>query len=246
MCDVTERVCHAGPTRDAASFLNPDHRQQPARQMASNIPDETLHEVLSHAVRVYSFTHNLEFGGPYGSHSPTTNALLVCKRWLRVATPVFYQYVRVANAKQMQKLAQTLRAHPQLGLMIRGLYLSGGYGINLYAVARHAPNIQDLFICPNMTSKDSNAGFLRALSLLKPKRLHVGCENGPSRSVKVQQLRQALLRGVQEWTTLVSPRYISVTLSKSESGAPIPAGSPLSPSLVGCLEEYSRIEGALG
>lgn len=162
---------------------------------------------------------SLEYDGAPRWHSPPANELLVCKRWLRVATHIFYQCVKVENAKQMRKLAKTLRAHPQLGNLVRSLHISGGYGIDLYAVARHAPHIENLFIYPHMMSKDSNAGFIRALPHLKPKRLYVGSDYGSPHNVKEQQLREALRKGVREWSTLVGlAPYVNCGFAKSHPG----------------------------
>lgn len=135
---------------------------------------------------------------------PLPHALLVCKRWLRVGTPIYYQTIELANIKQVRKLALTFRTNPSLGLLVRNLRLTGGYGVGLQDVVQRTPNVQALYIYPVILAIHNNAGLIRALQLLNPKELYIANESNKHYNKKVQDLQKALLKGVREWTALAS------------------------------------------
>ncbi|KAI0768901.1 hypothetical protein BC629DRAFT_1270416, partial [Irpex lacteus] len=117
--------------------------------MVDRLPEEILREILKPLFHV-SPEHFREQPSSFLRTRPSfprsPSVLLVCKRWLRVATPLFYECLQIKSDKAVEGLAETLLATPALGQYIRRLRLEGGYGRKLLTVVKHAPNIRVLSI----------------------------------------------------------------------------------------------------
>ncbi|KAI0700094.1 hypothetical protein BC835DRAFT_480454 [Cytidiella melzeri] len=142
--------------------------------MASNCPEEILCDILKHAFHVSIVDNFIEDRSLYKPrlHRPS-HLLLVCKQWLRIATPFLYETVEVSSEKEMEKLGAVLRSHSALGRMIRHLRLNGGYGQHLYPLAKLAPKVRVLGVYVSVQSKESNARLVRALACWKPTELYL-------------------------------------------------------------------------
>ncbi|KAJ7366540.1 hypothetical protein DFH08DRAFT_834739 [Mycena albidolilacea] len=143
--------------------------------MGDNIPDEILSEILSPALRVPDEMFSVmtsEKNSPFHSKSESSSAfLLVCKSWLRVATPLLYNVVVLRSKGQAQALAGVLTANPVLGKFIRKLRLEGGYAISMFKILQEAPNISDIFLTLNIKTPDNVCGLCRGLQLIQPIRI---------------------------------------------------------------------------
>ncbi|KAK7020336.1 hypothetical protein R3P38DRAFT_3197662 [Favolaschia claudopus] len=97
----------------------------------SSVPEEILAEILSRILNVPDemFSDTSEIS-PFAGSSQSVCALLrlgVCKRWLRVATPLLYGTVVIRSKGQANALATVLREQ-NLGRFVRNLRLEGGFG----------------------------------------------------------------------------------------------------------------------
>ncbi|KZP08651.1 hypothetical protein FIBSPDRAFT_665027, partial [Athelia psychrophila] len=72
--------------------------------------------------------------------------LLVCKRWLRISTPLLYSAVIIRSKAQVTALARTLGENNLFGLQIRKIRVEGGYTAPLKHVIKLAPNLTHFFL----------------------------------------------------------------------------------------------------
>ncbi|KZP07022.1 hypothetical protein FIBSPDRAFT_701176, partial [Athelia psychrophila] len=72
--------------------------------------------------------------------------LLVCKRWLRISTPLLYSAVIIRSKAQVAALARTLSENNLFGLQIRKIRIEGGYNAPLKHVIDLAPNLTHFFL----------------------------------------------------------------------------------------------------
>lgn len=183
--------------------------------MDSQIPDEILGEILQHGLSVSPvdqiLTQSLFPGAPVkypecthsGKALPQPDLLLVCKRWLRVGSPLFYHSVRLANKPQVRKIASTFDTNPSLALMVCNLRLAGGYGQELEAVMKHLTRLNQLSISI-FTDSGGYIGLTRGLTHVNPTYLYIiditGLHKPPCKTIM-----QALCEAAPGWTNLVSP-----------------------------------------
>ncbi|KAJ7177652.1 hypothetical protein C8R46DRAFT_810000, partial [Mycena filopes] len=112
------------------------------------LPDEIISEILSPALKVsderFSDTSDVS---PFSKYELSTSAyLVVCKDWLRVATPLLYNIVVLRSRSQANALEKVLASHPEFGAFIRKLRLEGGYGMAMHTILKAAPNVTDVFL----------------------------------------------------------------------------------------------------
>jgi hypothetical protein len=172
--------------------------------MAHKLPDEILKEILSQPLivtdEVFAATG---FASPFASHvQSSSSVLVVCKRWLRIATPLLYNFVVLRSTAQAQALAHVLQSNPSLGSFIRRLRVECGFGMAMNKILKLAPHITHLFVSLAIYSADSVSGLCRAIPRINPtrhcaqsKRLH---------NSHVRQLVDTLCRCIQTWKNLVS------------------------------------------
>ncbi|KAK7014212.1 F-box domain-containing protein [Favolaschia claudopus] len=171
------------------------------------LPDELISEILSPALKIpdelFSDTKNIS---PFATYGESTSAyLLVCKSWLRVATPLLYNVVVLRSKAQAKALATALSANSQLGHFIKKLRVEGGFGPPMQNILRCSPNVTDLFLTLDIYSSDNTGGLCRGLSLVNPSRfiLHQDSRHKPLDNKAVSQLLATLSKCVVKWTNLV-------------------------------------------
>jgi hypothetical protein len=173
----------------------------------NSLPDEIISEILSPALKVsdevFSDTSDVS---PFAKYSESTSAyLLVCKSWLRVATPLLYNTVVLRSKAQAKALSVALSGNEQLGQFIKKLRVEGGYGQPMHTILKCSPNISDLFLSLAIYSSDNTSGLCKGLSLINPTRLILrDSERGRSLENKVvSQLLDALSKSIPKWDRLV-------------------------------------------
>ncbi|KAJ7154462.1 hypothetical protein C8R46DRAFT_960497, partial [Mycena filopes] len=116
--------------------------------MADTLPDEIISEILSPALKVPEHLFaNLASKSPFAKYSVSSSAaLLVCKAWLRVATPLLYNVVVLRSKGQARALHDALRTNRELGRFIKRLRVEGGFANTMQLILEYAPNITDLFL----------------------------------------------------------------------------------------------------
>ncbi|KAK7001561.1 F-box domain-containing protein [Favolaschia claudopus] len=138
------------------------------------LPDEIISEILSPALKVPDelFSDPSDVS-PFATYSPSTSAyLLVCKDWLRVATPLLYHVVVLRSKSQANALEKVLRANPEFGRFIKKLRVEGGYGAAMQTILEAAAStLRDLFLSLGIWSPDSTSGLCKALPRINPHRV---------------------------------------------------------------------------
>ncbi|KAK7001539.1 F-box domain-containing protein [Favolaschia claudopus] len=170
------------------------------------LPDEIISEILSPALNVsderFAATERIS---PFATYSVSSSAyLLVCKAWLRVATPLLYRVVVLRSTSQANALEETLQDHPELGRFIKKLRVEGGYGPAMHTILQAAPNIQDLFVSLSIWSTDRTAGLRNGLALLNPRRVIIDDPSArdPPHNKQLDNLMQTLWACIRTWDNL--------------------------------------------
>ncbi|KAJ6584672.1 hypothetical protein B0H19DRAFT_1106021 [Mycena capillaripes] len=173
--------------------------------MANHLPDEIVSEILSPALKVGDEVFSdTSLSSPFAVYSESSSAfLLVCKAWLRVATPLLYHVVVLRSKAQAAALDIALRGNPLLGRFIKKLRVEGGYGSAMLKIIKAAPNVTDLFISVNIWSADNVSGLIRGLPLMDPNRvvLYDTPYHG-ARNKNSQILLETLCKCLKEWENL--------------------------------------------
>ncbi|KAF7314056.1 F-box domain-containing protein [Mycena chlorophos] len=184
----------------------------PSNMLGTPLPDEIVSEILSlSALRVPddAFADNYSETSPFATYTESTSAyLLVCKSWLRVATPLLYNVVVLRSQAQAQALALTLSKNTgksdDLGRFIKKLRVEGGYGTSMHTILQLSPNITDLFVSFDILADDATDGLCLGLPLINPTRLilqydwHRDQYNQPANA-----LVQTLINCVEHWDRLI-------------------------------------------
>ncbi|KAJ7160941.1 hypothetical protein C8R46DRAFT_1353630 [Mycena filopes] len=132
----------------------------------------------------------------------TSVLLVVCKSWLRVATPLLYNVVVLRSKAQAQALAATLTANPALGAFTRKLRVEGGYAISMLKILQTSKNITDLCLSVDVTSSDNACGLCRGLPLLDPVRIILTKTSFNRISPNAQKLLDVIEKCIPTWKKL--------------------------------------------
>jgi hypothetical protein len=171
-----------------------------------SLPDEIISEILSPALKVSDEVfRDTSAVSPFSNYSESTSAyLLVCKSWLRVATPLLYNVVILRSKAQAKALSLALSGNEELGQFIKKLRVEGGYGTPMLAILKHSPNISDLFVSLEIYSTDNTNGLCKGLELINPTTLILRERRGKLVENKmVSQLLDALSKSIPKWDRLV-------------------------------------------
>ncbi|KAK7047002.1 F-box domain-containing protein, partial [Favolaschia claudopus] len=167
------------------------------------LPDEIISEILSPALKVpdYKFS-SLGPKSPFAKYSVSSSAaLLVCKAWLRVATPLLYNVIVIRSKAQGRALEDALRTNPDLGRFIKKLRVEGGFGSSMHTILKCATNVTDIYLSLQIHSSDSSAGLAMGLPLINPQRLIIFDDrNNPLKNKAVLQLMATLTVCAPKWS----------------------------------------------
>ncbi|KAJ7052190.1 hypothetical protein C8F01DRAFT_1236526 [Mycena amicta] len=136
------------------------------------LPDEIVSQILTPALIVFDDAFSDTSATTFASNTHSTSAyLVVCKSWLRVATPLLYNFVILRSTAQAIALADVLGRNKDFGRFIKKLRVKGGYGLAMHTILELAPRITDLFLSLEIWSPDSTEGLCTGLNLINPTRL---------------------------------------------------------------------------
>lgn len=193
----------------------------PLSQQRIQLPEELLREILA-----YDLVMSPDiFAGPYFSagrngqltlletmskktspsnsqRSQPVDILLVCKQFLRVATPLLYEAITIRCASQMQSLAAALHVSPELGKLIKRLSATDGFGAEFLRVTTCTPNLHTVGLTIDIGSSRSVKGLITALPSLNPKCFLFMSRYYPENR-NVETVRDALERAIPRWHSLV-------------------------------------------
>ncbi|KAJ6615816.1 hypothetical protein B0H10DRAFT_39553 [Mycena sp. CBHHK59/15] len=138
--------------------------------------------------------------------------LLVCKDWLRVATPLLYHTVVLRTKAQSETLQAVLQVNKPFGLFIKKLRVEGGFGPAMHTILAAAPNVTDLFFTLQIWGPDNATGLARGMSLINPRRLilmdgnrRLGRDGDkPKKNKQVSLLIDALVAAIPTWNKLTT------------------------------------------
>ncbi|KAK7024061.1 F-box domain-containing protein [Favolaschia claudopus] len=172
----------------------------------NSLPDELISEILSPALKVADHVFsNTSHVSPFAAYGESTSAyLLVCKSWLRVATPLLYSVVVLRSKAQAKALAAALSGNPELGRFIKKLRVEGGFGPAMQTVLRCSPNVTDLFLTLEIYSSDNVGGLCKGLGFINPSNLILqNFRHKPLNNKMVSQLLKGLSQALRKWDQLV-------------------------------------------
>lgn len=173
---------------------------------ANSLPDEIISEILSPALKVadsvFSDTSDVS---PFSNYSESTSSyLLVCRSWLRVATPLLYHVVVLRSKAQAKALAGALLMNNALGQFIKKLRVESGYGLPMHTILQCAPHVSDLYLSLQIFSSDSTSGLCMGLQLVNPTRLILQDKtHHPLRNKMSLKLVEAVAQALPKWDRLV-------------------------------------------
>ena len=181
------------------------------------LPEELLREILSYIFHLSpeSFCgsrtrwHSLAQPVPYYQRRSTCQDLiLVCKSWLRIATPLLYESLAVRTPEHVATVATLLKATPSLGRAVKQLKVFGGYGKDMGILASTCPNVDTLYVYVSVKSDASIVGIKKVLLALSPTRLYLE-EYRAYSNKKVDELHQLIGTQFTKWAHLVSSMPLS-------------------------------------
>ncbi|KAJ7649572.1 hypothetical protein DFH06DRAFT_1208529 [Mycena polygramma] len=143
-------------------------------EFSPSLPDEVISEILSPALKVPDdmFAHNDSEISPFATYNGSSSAvLLVCKAWLRVATPLLYNVVVLRSKAQAKALERTLIQDRDLGRWIKKLRVEGAYGTPMRTILQSSPNVTDFFLSLDISAADNTSGLCTGLPFINPIRV---------------------------------------------------------------------------
>ncbi|KAJ7747006.1 hypothetical protein B0H16DRAFT_1421400 [Mycena metata] len=174
---------------------------------AAALPDELISEILSPALKVSDevFADTTRVSPFADPDSESTSAyLLVCKSWLRVATPLLYSVVVLRSKSQAKALGLAFSKNKSLAQFVKKLRVEGGFGAPLGTILKCSPNIADLFLTFRIWADDSTAGLCKGLSLISPTRLILQLDGKQTGNKTVANLEDSLLEAIPKWDRLTA------------------------------------------
>nr|GAT55327.1 predicted protein [Mycena chlorophos] len=171
---------------------------------APPLPDEIISLIISPVLKISDESFmNLSPDSPFATFAQSTSALLVvCKAWLRVATPLLYGVVVIRSKAQAAALQVALKSNPELGQLIKKLRVEGGFGAPMRHVLRAAPNVQDLLLFMALWSDDSALGICDGLDSIDPSRLILHDTHGVGPNKNNMQLSRKIASCLTSWNNL--------------------------------------------
>ncbi|KZV92927.1 hypothetical protein EXIGLDRAFT_836082 [Exidia glandulosa HHB12029] len=174
--------------------------------MALKLPDETLAAIMALHLTVpdAAFT-STDYLSPFSRIEQSSSTLLcVCKRFMRVATPLLYETVILRSTAQAQALAAALKANKDFGRFIKKLRVEGGYGASVEKIMVAAPNITDFAMTLKLWANDNVRGMCKAMHNINPRRVVLISLNDSRDNVSTRNATDTLCACFESWTRLTT------------------------------------------
>ena len=175
--------------------------------MADKLADELLRDILAPLLAVPDASFDsTEVKSPFSRLSESTSTfLVVCKRWMRIATPLLYQTVILRSTAQAQVLAAVLKNNKGFGDFIRKLRVEGAFGVSVGKIIQAAPNITDFCMTLKLFSDDRVTSMCKAMPQMDPTRVIVIAVSGNNKSnASTREATDALRKCLKSWPRVVS------------------------------------------
>ena len=224
--EIIHREASSVTVSHVTQFTSPPF---PISAMAQKLADELLQMILSSPLSVpdakFASPSRATFGG--NDEVSSSSVLLVCKRWLRVATPLLYEVVVLRSSAQAQALADAFSAQPKFALHVKKIRLEGAYSA-LWRVFKDCLNLHTVAFTLNIYSDNPVAGLCRALSAINPTRVVLHDDCARAMNLKVTRVFSTLLDSIPTWTNLVSAILSACTRPSHSAVTRNPERVPLS------------------
>ncbi|KAH6909301.1 hypothetical protein BKA70DRAFT_1278156 [Coprinopsis sp. MPI-PUGE-AT-0042] len=191
---------------------------------SSQLPDEIIKEILYPGLHVPDalFADCTFREDPFAKYDlSSSTVLVVCKSWLRVATPLLYETVVLRSKAQAQRLAWVLKNNNQLGPFIKKLRVEGGYGNSMFEILKRSPHTTDLSLSTALFSNESVTGYLKGFRLVNPKRLIVRDDGQFTGSKVRQQVYEALAEAAKDTWNAMKAVYLLLPEGNSTTRASV-------------------------
>lgn len=188
--------------------------------MAHNLADEMLQSILAPPLRVPdAMFQDVGLVSPFSKvEQSASDVLLVCKRWMRVATPTLYHTVVIRSNAQAAALNAALTRNPDFGRHVRRFRLERPYPEYLNkTVTNTMPNIVDLCLPIGVLAADRPSDVYELLSISQPQHLLLVNYRPNHSNATFNKLVSKICAAIQSWTGLVSTCMRSCTNTKAYS-----------------------------
>ena len=141
--------------------------------MVERLADETLKTILAAALEVTDDDFICAaFVSPFASRQySTSDILLVCKRWMRVATPLLYHTVVLRTTPQAQSLVRALKKNPRFAQYFKKLRLESYCGATGGRVLGVAAHLEEICFAVEFTLREKSAHLAASLCKVAPRRV---------------------------------------------------------------------------
>lgn len=169
------------------------------------LSDELLTEFLSPALVVSDeLLCDASHISPFAlAAHPVSDVLLVCKRWLRVGTPLLYEAVVVRSTTQAQVLQMALSRNPGFGRYTKRLRFEGPYAQCIAPAIQTLQHVYTLCFTLSVFGDDDISGLRLALQTFNPARVILTMARGKDHERRQNAIYE-LCVAIQTWSNLVS------------------------------------------
>ncbi|KAF8590410.1 hypothetical protein K439DRAFT_150540 [Ramaria rubella] len=170
--------------------------------MSHRLADELLQIILAPLLHVSDERFTSDSPTAFGSNVnfSSSSLLLVCKRWLRVATPLLYEVVVLRSIAQAQSIVDSFIRNRTFALYVKKIRLEGAYSC-LWEVFRRCSSLHTIFLTLDLYAGVTVTGLCRSLLVINPTCVILQ-DKSDTNNVKVKQVFAALLRAIPLWTNL--------------------------------------------
>ena len=177
------------------------------------VPEEILHDILYLRLHIpvdvfcefpeTTYPQYLPNQSVKTLGAPASSVLLVSQKWLRVATPILYESVRIANASHTRLLASQLKARPYIGPYIKNIRLEGGYNLQFIEYLAYTPNLHTLYLSwRGVSGPDTVQGLMEALPVFNPTKFYLHAPQWSNQTMR--EVLVTLGTSLARWPSLVS------------------------------------------
>lgn len=138
------------------------------------MPDEVVENILSYNLTIPydSFCSPHRHFGKFDLQDLSSSAVIeVCKRWMRIGTPLLYETVVLRSKAQVLALRAALDGNPALCKYIKKLRVEDTYGMAIADVMQMCSAVTDLWISLRLKANglETGKGLQKGLKHLNPK-----------------------------------------------------------------------------
>lgn len=170
----------------------------------AGLAEEVLHSIMKLVLTISWELFTSPSDRTFGENDTVSSAsiVLVCKQWLRVATPLLYETIILRSSGQSRALKDVFQKHKTFAKRVKNLRLEGAY-----------PCLKEIMpLCTNMTtfvllleiySDTPISSLCKSLPLINP--TEVILREIEKNNANCEQVLTALSEAVPTWKNLVCP-----------------------------------------